>query len=68
MQKLGKNLTDLSYNDSSLIFYRNLTTGRNKGQIPAQVRSPKLPSSETHIWLFTFHEPAAGWLCSHAIP
>lgn len=37
MQTFGKNLTDLTYKDSPLIFYRNLTTGRNKGQVPAQV-------------------------------
>ncbi len=34
----GKNLTDLSYRDSSLIFYRNLSTGIDKGQVPSQVR------------------------------
>lgn len=38
MATFGKNLTDLTFQDSSLIFFRNLTTGRDKGQIPGGVR------------------------------
>lgn len=34
----GKDLKDLSFRDSSLIFYRNLSTGIDKGQVPSQVR------------------------------
>lgn len=37
MRIFGKNLTDLSYKDSPLIFYRNVSTGINKGEVPAQV-------------------------------
>lgn len=39
MVAFGKNLTDISYKDSSLVFFRNLTTGRDKGQVPAAVRT-----------------------------
>jgi hypothetical protein len=39
VQTFEKNLSDITYQDSQLVFYRNLTTGRNKGQVPAQVLS-----------------------------
>ena len=48
MDMYKMNLTDLSYNTSALIFYRNLTTGRGQGLIPSQASSVE----EAHLLPF----------------
>ena len=37
MQIYQKNLTELSYNNSALFFWRNVTSGRDQGDVPEQV-------------------------------
>ena len=37
MEIYQKNLTDLSYNTSALFFWRNVSSGRDQGDVPEQV-------------------------------
>ena len=38
MEIYQKNLTDLSYNTSALFFWRNVSSGRDQGDVPQQVQ------------------------------
>ncbi len=45
MQIYQQNLTNLSYNDSALLFWRNVTSGRDQGDVPEQVSVARTPPS-----------------------
>jgi len=50
MEIYQKNLTDLSYNTSALFFWRNVTSGRDQGDVPQQVCIPAALTDRPHTY------------------